>query len=80
MDSSVTISIPSAISRAASASTAPMVAATVHTVLRRTGPRRVRRAGAHHPRRLGHIDRGDPLKDPLVLLISITCGLLTAAS
>jgi len=33
------------------------------------GPRRVRRASAHHPRRLGHIDRGYPLKHPLVLLI-----------
>ena len=34
-----------------------------------TGPGRVRRAGAHHPRGLGHIDRGYPVKDPLVLLI-----------
>jgi hypothetical protein len=30
-------------------------------------PRRVRHPGAHHPRRLGHIDRGDPLQDLLVL-------------
>ena len=29
----------------------------------------VRHPGAHHSGRLGHIDRGDPLPDPLVLLV-----------
>ena len=34
-----------------------------------TRPRRVRHPGAHHPRRLGHIDRGHPLQDLLMLLV-----------
>jgi len=34
-----------------------------------TGPGRMRGTGAHHPRILRHIDRGDPLMDPLVLLV-----------
>src|SRR6266699_6370712 len=34
-----------------------------------TGPGRMRGTGAHHPRILRHIDRGDPLMDPLMLLI-----------
>jgi hypothetical protein len=32
-------------------------------------PGRVRHPGAHHPRSLRHVDRGDPLQDLLVLLI-----------
>ena len=34
-----------------------------------TRPGRMRHPGAHHPRRLGHIDRGHPLPGLLVLLI-----------
>jgi hypothetical protein len=33
------------------------------------GPGRVRGAGAHHPGVLGHVDRGHPLVDPLVLFV-----------
>ena len=38
--------------------------------------RLVRHPGAHHPARLGHIDRGDPLHDLLVLLDLNLDGLL----
>ena len=31
-------------------------------------PGRARSAGTHHPGVLGHVDRGDPLMDPLVFL------------
>ena len=33
------------------------------------GPGRVRHPGAYHPGVLGHVDRGHPLIDPLVLLV-----------
>src|SRR5271165_2788986 len=33
------------------------------------GPGRVRGSGAHHPGILRHVDRGDPVMDPLVFLI-----------
>ena len=33
------------------------------------GPGLIRHPGAHHPGRLGHIDRGDPLVNALVLLV-----------
>ena len=50
--------------------TAFIVAVTVHT--RGAVPTRtvlVRHPGAHHPGRLGHVDRGDPLVNALVLLV-----------
>ena len=49
--------------------TALVTAGTSQTLLARGLPSPPGQPDAHHPRRLGHVDRGHPLEHPLVLLV-----------
>ena len=65
----MTISMPSRFSWRPSLPIAPIRAFTVATVLRRAQAGTGASAGAHHPGVLRHVDRGDPVMDPLVFLV-----------